>query len=645
MAASQVVTSYLTVLDASPNPILAVDADGRIVYANPQVESTFGYTRAELTGQLVETLIPERFSERHPGHRTGFMLRHAARPMGVGLELAGRRRDGSEFPVEISLSPVPVEDGHWVFATVVDISARKTAEGALAESEKRFRDVLEASPNAIVAIDVTGRIRYVNPQTTATFGFSRDELLGQLVEILLPERVSTRHEGHRSAFMDRPTARPMGIGLDLAGRRADGSEFPVEISLSPVQTSDGPMVFATVVDITSRKGLERQLLQAQRMETVGRFAGGIAHDFNNMLSVVGGYSDLLAEDLATDPLPDASDLQRSVAAIRAATDRAAALTGQLMAFSRQRTMTAQVMDPRVPIVAIEPMLRRLIGEQVELVVRLDANTGNVKADAGQLDQVLVNLVVNACDALPDGGTVTVETADVELDGEYVSQHFEAAPGWYVMVAVSDNGTGMEPEIREHIFEPFFTTKEPGKGTGLGLSTVYGIVHQLGGQILVYTEPGMGSTFKIYLPRVAGSATSAAGPVIAPSIVAAGTILVVEDEEIVRAYTTRVLDRAGFTVRSARSGHDAIEVAESLAPFDVLVTDVVMPGLTGPQLAEQMLDAHPHLAVVLLSGYTEETLDVEAVLKRGAAFLSKPFAPAQLVAAIATARQLAQKRTA
>jgi PAS domain S-box-containing protein len=320
------------VVDASPNPIVGVDEQGSIVYVNPQVEGAFGYAPEDLLGKPVEVLLPERFGERHVRHRTGFMHAPQARPMGVGRELAGRHRSGTEFPVEISLVPVDSDGHRYVFATIVDITARKTAEAALADSERRFRAVLEAAPNAIVAIDRDGRIGYANPQVEATFGYSRDELMGEPIEILLPERLRERHQGHRTGFFDRPVARPMGIGLDLAGRRKDGREFPVEISLSPVDTAEGPLVFATVVDITGRKLAEQELLQAQKMESIGRLAGGIAHDFNNMLSAIRGFADLLAEDLEADAQPPVSELRRSVEAIRGAADRAANLTAQLLAF-------------------------------------------------------------------------------------------------------------------------------------------------------------------------------------------------------------------------------------------------------------------------------------------------------------------------
>ena len=627
------------VVDASPNAVVGVDGDGRIVYANQQAGVTFGYERDELLGRPIETLLPDHLRDRHVGHREGFRGQATARPMGIGLDLSGRRSDGTEFPVEISLSPVEVDGRRLVYATVVDITARKAAERALAESERRFRTVLEASPNAIVGVDGGGRIVYTNPRVEATFGYRPGELLGRPIEALLPARVAARHRGHRQKFSEHPAARPMGIGLDLAGRRKDGSEFPVEISLSPVETDEGRLVFATVADITARKGLEGQLLQAQKMESIGRLAGGIAHDFNNMLSAIRGYADLVLLDLAAGDVNalDLGDLETSVRAIHNAADRAATLTGQLLAFSRQQVLTPKVIDMRSTVTGIEPMLRRLIGENVRLVLALDPATGRIRADPSQVDQIIVNLVVNARDAMPVGGTVTVETGNTVLSEPYAAEHFDVNPGPYVMLAVSDTGIGMDRDTREHIFEPFFTTKERGKGTGLGLATIYGIVRQSGGHIWLYSEPGRGTTFKLYFPRVRAAAERAEPPEAGDVQRGAGTILVAEDEEAVREFVVRVLERAGYAVLPAANASEALEIAsEHAGSIAALVSDVVMPGISGTELAHRIRGDHPGIGLVLLSGYTAETLDLAGLLNDGAAFVGKPFSPDSLVRAVGRA---------
>ncbi len=636
-------TSRHAVLEASPNAILAIDATARITYANPQAEATFGYPRDELLGQQIELLLPERLGAGHAGQRDDVIADSVARPKGNGLDLAGRRKDGSEFPVEVSRWPVKTAKGVEIYASVVDISerilARETAASALAESESRFRAVLEVSPNAIVAVDERARITYVNPQAQVTFGYTRQELLGHPVELLLPERVGERHTGERDRFIANPVARPVGIGLDLAGRRKDGSEFPVEISLSPVNTGDGIQVFATVVDITARKTAESQLLQAQKLESIGRLAGGIAHDFNNMLFAISGYAEMLGQDLSADvsePLDRATAL-RSVAAIAQATERATVLTSQLLAFGRRRVVSPRVLDLNSRIVAIEPMLRPLIGEQVRLVMHLDERTGHMQADPGQLDQILVNLVVNARDAMPDGGTVTIETGNATFDELYASEHLEVAAGRYVLIAVSDTGLGMDPATREHIFEPFFTTKDIGKGTGLGLATIYGIVRQAGGHIGLYSEPGAGSTFMLYFPRDDAEPDDDVSTAAAMSTTGTGRILVVEDDPAVRHMTTALLERAGYDVTAVGDGTRAIATAEGLEDeIDVLVTDVVMSGMSGIEVAELMMARSRGIGVVLLSGYTDETMDLARLAGDGAIFVGKPVTSAQLLDAVARA---------
>ena len=505
--------------------------------------------------------------------------------------------------------------------------------------------VLDASPNAVVGVDAGGQIVYANPQVSATFGWEPDELVGRAVETLIPSRFAGQHAGHRATFAGRPSARPMGIGLDLAGERRDGSEFPVEISLAPVHTPDGVVTFATIVDITARKRLEGQLLQAQKMESVGRLAGGIAHDFNNMIFAIRGYADLLIDDLDAVPVAaalDADELRRNVQAIAAAADRAGVLTAQLLAFSRRQVIHPVVVDLRAAVVAVEPLLRRVIGEQVRLALALHPETGTLRSDPGQLDQVLMNLVVNARDAMPGGGTITIETGNVVFDEPYAVEHFQVTPGPYVMLAVSDTGNGIDRETRRHIFEPFFTTKEPGKGTGLGLSTTYGIVQQAGGHIWVYSEPGRGTTFKLYLPRVDAPDVQPAAPSPAAGRGAAGTILLLEDEPAVRDLSRQVLERAGYAVMAPDDPrHGLVILEDGSTRVDALVTDAVMPDISGPELARRALAAREGLAIVILSGYSSETDEIAALVAQGATFASKPMAARTLVRLVREAISAAQ----
>ncbi len=494
--------------------------------------------------------------------------------------------------------------------------------------------VLDASPSPIVGVDASGVITYVNPQARDAFGYPVDDLLGQAVEVLLPTRFAARHVAHRAAYTASRRARPMGIGLDLWARRRDGSEFPVEISLSPLAGDPAETVFATVVDITARKAAEAQLLEAQKLESIGRLAGGIAHDFSNMMFAIRGFAEMLEEDLQNAD-PSTFDVAAALSNVRGIDDaaaRAASLTAQLLAFGRRQAIVPRVVNPADSVRALEPLLRRLLGESIDLRLSLSPETGQIRVDPGQLDQIMVNLAVNARDAMPDGGRITVESANAVFDEAYAGGHLNVAPGEFVMLAVTDTGVGMDATTRARVFEPFFTTKELGRGTGLGLATIYGIVQQSGGHIWLYSEPGQGSTFKLYFPRVDAVETGA--PVPGMDRPPRGTVLLAEDDATVRAMTRQLLRRGGWHVIETASGGEALHLLEAIRrPVDAVVTDVVMPGMSGITLANAVMDRLPGVRVVLLSGYTAETLDLERVVARGARFASKPVSGRELLAVL------------
>jgi signal transduction histidine kinase len=392
----------------------------------------------------------------------------------------------------------------------------------------------------------------------------------------------------------------------------------------------------------ARKAAENQLLQAQKLESIGRLAGGIAHDFNNMLFAIHGYAELMTQDLAANaPDLDRAQLMQSVTAIRDAAERATALTGQLLSFSRQHAVSVHVLDVNAAVATIEPMVRQLIGKQMRLVVKLDAGAGHIRADMGQIDQILVNLVVNARDAMPSGGTVTIETGNAVFD-DHAPGNGAIGAGSYVFLAVTDTGIGMDQATRDLMFEPFFTTKATGKGTGLGLATTNGIVNRAGGHIEVESEPGRGSAFRLYFPRI-DAAVDAEPDDPDARIVGAGRILVVEDEPAVRDMIAQVLERAGYAVVSVADAAEAVATAKLLQPFDALVTDVVMPNLSGIELVDELMNEYPLLGVVLVSGYTADTLDLEQVVARGARFLAKPVTSNRLLATVIDA--IAARRTA
>ncbi len=499
-------------------------------------------------------------------------------------------------------------------------AARKDIASLLKNSERTVVALLASASQAIVSVERSGRIVLANPRTEEMFGYSQAELLGSNVELLLPESFQEVHAGHRASYFSAPRIRPMGIGMELSGRRKDGTEFPVEVSLSYLETEEGTFAIAFVTDITERKRLEQQFMHAQKMEAVGRLAGGVAHDFNNMLTIISGYGRMLLDELG-----DQDPRREFAQEVLKAADRAAALTAQLLAFSRRQIMQPRVVEVNALIGSAEKMLRRLIGEDIEVLLALAPDAGGIRADPGYVEQALFNLAVNSRDAMPKGGRITLETCRVYLDEAYARAHAGVKPGEYVMIAVSDTGAGMDAETRSHIFEPFFTTKEKGKGTGLGLATVYGIVKQSGGDIWVYSEPGKGTTFKLYFPRVGDNAEELR-PLPEPGRGAGTeTILVVEDEPSLCELVATMLTARGYHVLKAGDPEEAARVAaRHQGPIAMLLTDVVLPQMSGKELADLLVKSRPELKVLFVSGYTENTVVHHGVLEPGFEFLAKPF---------------------
>jgi PAS domain S-box-containing protein len=747
---------FVGLLEAAPDAIVCVDAVGRIALVNAQAERLFGYARDELVGQQVELLVPDAARAGHPRHRAGYVADPAPRPMGAGMELEGRRRDGTTFPAEISLSAADTEQGILVYAAVRDVTDRRvaaataaqlasiiqsshnavisktldlkiitwnpaaervygyTAEEAIGRSthmlirepdrererqvvaavtrgerveqyeawrvrkdgtlvevslmmsplsdrtgaiigvatvtqdlterqraDARFRGLMEAAPDAIVCVNAEGRIELVNAQTERTFGYGRDELVGRPVEILVPDQARHLHPGHRTGYVADPGPRPMGTGMQLSGRRRDGTTFPAEVSLAPMDTEEGLLVIAMVRDVTERLDflaererlrtqterdrLERQLHQSQRLESLGQLAGGVAHDFNNLLGVISNYVDFIDDEVASQlPGQRGRAVRDDIDQVRQAAGRAAGLTHQLLAFARQEVIKPQVLSINAVVERVEQLLIRTLGEHVELITDLAADLSPVLADVGQIEQVLVNLAVNARDAMPGGGKLTIQTANTEID-DTMGDRAELPPGRYAALKVSDTGAGMPKDVLDRVFEPFFTTKPKGQGTGLGLATVYGIVKQAGGRLRIYSEPGLGTMLTALLPATEQEPAAAVTSAAQAQRGRGETILVVEDESAMREVSRRILARNGYTVIVASSGREALDiVASRLDPIDVLLTDVIMPQMQGRELADKVRVLQPAVRIVFMSGYTQGLLSQQGVLDPDVHLIEKPF---------------------
>jgi PAS domain S-box-containing protein len=606
-------------MDSAADGISIIGENGQHIYVNAAFARMMGHERPE-------SMLGVHWQKIYHAGDVQLIQQQVRKSLEAEGKWSGqinlRRRDGTIIPVEMAITSL----ANGVTACIGhDISARKEAEKARVDAETKYRTLVEqvAAISYIAELGIQGQWHYVSPQIEAITGYSQDEWLAS-------SRDWTRHipaEDH-AVIEAAEAASVRGERFQAEYRivRKDGAVIWVSDTAVVVSGSyTHPVMEGIIVDITERKLLENQLQQSRRMEAVGRLAGGIAHDFNNLLTIIKGYAELAVQRAGIQP-----ELRADVQQIENASERASALIRQLLAFSRRQVLQPKILDLNTIVLGLDKLLGRLIGEHIEMVTRCGANVGHVKADPAQIEQVIMNLVVNARDAMPKGGRLTVETVNVELDSTYARDHVSVKPGSYVMLAVSDSGTGMSPETVAHIFEPFYTTKESGQGTGLGLSTVYGIVKQSGGYIWVYSEPGKGTTFKVYLPRVAEKVDKP--DVVELPVAARGneTILLVEDEEAVRELASRILSAKGYSVVAAKSVKEAEQFSEKHAgKIHLLLTDIIMPGTSGRELARRITARHPRTRVLYMSGYTDNVLAQGGVLEEGLSFLQKPFTPAAL----------------
>jgi PAS domain S-box-containing protein len=615
---------FRTLVENSPDVIARYDRECRRIYVNP------GYL--EISRVPHERLLGTSPGEVSPLSRGGALalLDVLRRVLDGGaaeaVDVPWPHPDGVEHWYSIYASPESDQQGHIASVMTIsrDITERRRAERALVESHALLNAVVEGTSDMVFVKDLEGRYRLINSAGARLMGRSVADVIGRNDEELLGPEVAGMIVGSDQKVLDAGNSQAFEETLTTSGVTRS---FLVTKGVHRDSTGKAIGLVGISRDITEKKLLEEQFRQAQRMEAVGRLAGGVAHDFNNLLTVINGYSELVFGELHHDD-PNRATL----AEIRKAGERAATLTRQLLAFSRKQLLQPRVIGLNGRLSDLLNMLHRLIGEDIELTLIPGADPDLVNVDPGQFEQVIINLAVNARDAMPRGGRLIIETHNVELDAVSAVRHADARPGHYVLVIVSDTGEGMDQATRARIFEPFFTTKEQGKGTGLGLAMVYGFVNQSGGHLEVFSEAGRGSTFRVYLPRVAAADPVGAAPAEAPEVTAGTeTVLLVEDEDAVRALSRVVLQASGYQVIEARNGIDAIRLAEGYAgPIDMLVTDLVMPQVGGRQLADHLLRVMPGMRVLFISGYTDETVLSEGGLAVGLAFLQKPFRPIELV---------------
>lgn len=603
-------------IENAPIAVQWLGREGNFIYVNKQAYRSLGYTREEMMHlklwDVDAAFTKERFSARWEEFRKeGSVSSH--------LESWHRRKDGSLFPVEVSAKHIWFGDIEFHVAFVTDISERRKAEEAL----RLTQFCVEQASFGIMLTGPDARILYVNEQVCKHLGYSRQELYDKLVYEIDPSFSYERWQQHRQILRERQAST-----FETIHERKDGTIVPVEITNAHIMFQNQSHAFSFIRDISEREQareekaqLEAQLQQAQKMESIGRLAGGIAHDFNNLLVPISGYA-----ELGMMQTPPDNKLYHNFEKILLAAGRATGLVEQILAFSRRQVLELRLINLNEVIFDFHKIIQSLIGEDVELTTFLVPDLYPIQADRARIEQILLNLVVNARDAMPDGGQLIIETQNVFLNEAYVKSHQGVRPGSYVVMSISDTGQGMDADVQAHIFEPFFTTKEKGKGTGLGLSTVFGIVKQHEGNIWVYSEPGQGSTFKVYLPRSEDGEQLANVP--APELISVygiETILVVEDELMVRRLACETLEAYGYHVIEAANPQEAIErAAADQGVIHLLLTDVIMPVMNGRQLYDVLAAERPDLKVLYMSGYTENVIAKRGILEEGIFLLQKPF---------------------
>lgn len=628
---------FAGIVELADEAIISIDESQTILSFNRCAERIFGYTEEEIIGKPLDTLVPVRFHSTHSDDVRGFAESEIpSRSMYDRKEISGLRKNGEEFPADGSILKFEIEGQMMMTAIVRDASKRKAVEAALRESEDRFRSTFEQAGVGIALVDLGGEFLRVNQRFRETLGYSEDELLGRnFLDFTHPEDLEAASEPLKRVWSGQMSS----FEIEKRYLRKDGSVLWADLTVSLLRDSAGAPKYyiAAMLDISERKKTaealahrEEELRQAQKMEAIGRLAGGVAHDFNNLLTVILGCGDVIYDRVSAD-----NPIRAEISQIIEAGERAAALTNQLLIFSRKQVLLLKSVDLSQIITDMSLMLSRLIGEDVEMIIDLQADLVSVRADPSQIEQVVLNLVVNSRDAMPRGGSITIRTANGMIDPNGALAAKGAKPGPCAILSISDTGQGIDPEIIVRVFEPFFTTKDVGKGTGLGLATVHGIVKQSQGEIEVSSVLGEGTTFTAYFPMGDGDESDVqAVPMRIEDAGGSETILYVEDEDMIRDLAFEILKKSGYRVILARDGVEALDlIRESDNSIDLLISDVVMPRMSGPELAEAALKVSPDLRIFFVSGYSDDFLAGRDDIAVGIPTLAKPFRAGDLLSLV------------